>query len=378
MGLSDRGDRLYTLEERVDDIRAVLDTAGSQRTYLMGFSEGGAMAGFFAATYPDRAEGLVLYGAPPAYRRGPDWPYGETDEQFEARWHAVLEVGYREDFTTPPWRRWLGPTLSADAAFLEWFRRLRRSMGSPRALHALFRMNRLIDIRALLPSVRVPTLVMGREADPVAPVDVLRWVASQIPNARLRILPGEGHLFHDISDEWVTEVEQFITGTPRPVAMHRFLTTLVAADIVGSTDLIGRIGDARWRDLLTPHYEAVARRLTMYGGVEIDRAGDGFLAHFDAPARAVRFAREIDREDQALGLRARAAVHTGEVDGSNRALRGIALHIASRLTGLAGPGEVLVSSTVRDLVAGSGFTFIDRGLHALKGVPEPRQVFALA
>jgi pimeloyl-ACP methyl ester carboxylesterase/class 3 adenylate cyclase len=373
VGLSDRTD---TLEERVDDIRAVLDAAGSRRTYLMGFSEGGAMAGLFAATYPDRAEGLILYGAPAAYARKADWPYNTSEDDFENDWRVMRERGYEDDFTTPFWQRWLGP-LAADAAFLEWWRRLRRSMGSPAARYAQARMNRLIDVRPILPSIRVPTLIIVREDDPVAPVDMQRWIASQIPKARLVVLPGRGHLFHDIWDEWVTEVEQFLTGAPRPVPTQRFLTTLVAVDIVESTELIARIGDARWRDLLARHYELVSRRLTMHGGVEVDRAGDGFLARFDAPARAIRFARDIDREDQALGLRARAAVHTGEVEVSDGSLRGIAVHIASRLTGLASPGEVLVSSTVRDLVGGSGFTFIDRGVHALKGMPEPRQVFAL-
>jgi class 3 adenylate cyclase len=219
---------------------------------------------------------------------------------------------------------------------------------------------------------------MMREADPIAPVDMQRWIASQIPNAQLTVLPGTGHLFHDIWDEWVAQVEQFVTGASRPASTQRFLTTLVAADIVGSTDVIARIGDARWRDLLGRHYALVSRRLTMHGGVEVDRAGDGFLARFDAPARAVRFARDIDREDQALGLRTRAVVHTGEVELADRSLRGIAVHIASRLISLASPGEVLVSNTVRDLVAGSGFVFADRGMHVLKGVPEPRQVFALA
>ena len=377
MGLSDRTDTLYTLEQRVDDIRAVLDAAESRGAYLMGFSEGGAMAGLFAATSPERTEGLIFYGAPAAFARKPDWPYGPNEEEFEAGWRALREQGYEEDYTTPVWRRWLGPALADDTAFLEWWRRLRRSIGSPAARYAQARMNRLIDVRSILPSIRVPTLIMVREDDPIAPVEMQRWIASQVPNARLVILPGRGHLFHDIVDEWVTEVEQFLTGAPRPVPTQRFLTTLVSADIVGSTEEIARIGDARWRDVLGRHYEMVSRRLTMHSGAEVDRAGDGFLARFDAPARAVRFARDIDREDRAFGLRARAAVHTGEVELSNGSLRGIAVHIASRLTGLASPGEVLVSSTVRDLTGGSGFTFVDRGVHALKGVPDPRQIFAL-
>jgi class 3 adenylate cyclase len=182
----------------------------------------------------------------------------------------------------------------------------------------------------------------------------------------------------DVWDEWIAAVQEFVSGTQHVAPTQRFLTTLVSADIVGSTDLIARIGDAQWRDTLARHYELVSRRLAMYGGVEVDRAGDGMLARFDGPARAIRFAREIDRDDQAIGLRARAAVHTGEVEVSDGSLRGMAVHIASRLTGLGEAGEVIVSGTVKDLVGGSGFSFVDRGVHTLKGVPEPRQVFALA
>lgn len=378
MGLSDRTDRLYTLEERIDDIRAVLDAAKSDRTYLMGFSEGGAMAALFAATYPQRTAGLILYGAPLRYARAADWPFGLTDEEFEEGWRLLRERNYVDDFTTPSWQRWLGPALRDDPAFLEWWARLRRAMGSPAARYAQARMNRMIDIRSILPSVQAPTLVMVREDDPVCPLDQARFTAERIPNARLLVLPGQGHLMLDVWDEWIAAVEEFVTGQPRAVPTQRFLTTLVAADIVGSTDLIARVGDARWRDMLSRHYELVARRLAVYAGVEVDRAGDGFLARFDGPARAIRFARDIDREDQGIGLRARAAVHTGEVEVADGALRGMAVHITSRLTGLAQAGEVVVSSTVRDLVGGSGFSFVDRGVHTLKGVPEPRQVFALA
>jgi class 3 adenylate cyclase len=251
-------------------------------------------------------------------------------------------------------------------------------MGSPAARYQQSRMNRLIDIRPILPTIQVPTLVLVREDDPVAPIEMAKETARRIPGAKLVVLPGQGHLMFDVFDEWLGAVEEFVTGAPRAGTTQRFLTTLVAADIVGSTDLVAKIGDARWRDLLSRHYELVARRLAVHSGVEVDRAGDGFLARFDAPARAVRFARDIDREDQAIGLRARAGVHTGEVEASGGALRGLAVHIASRLTGLASAGEVVVSSTVKDLVGGSGFAFVDRGLHTLKGVPEQKQVFALA
>ncbi len=377
-GLSDRTDRIYTLEERIDDIRAVLDAVGSRQTYLMGFSEGGAMASLFAATYPERVAGLILYGAPVRYAWAPDWPYGTREEELEEIWRVHRERNYVDDFTTPHWQRWLGPALRDDPAFVDWWTRLRRAMGSPMARYAQARMNLLIDVRGILPSIQAPTLVMVREDDPVCSVDEAKWTASRIPDARLVVLPGQGHLPVDVLDEWHSAVEEFITGAPRVVPTQRFLTTLVSADIVGSTDLIARVGDARWRDTLARHYDIVARRLAMYSGVEVDRAGDGFLARFDGPARAIRFARDIDREDQAIGLRARAAVHTGEVEVSDGALRGMAVHIASRLTGLAHEGEVLVSSTVRDLVGGADFTFVDRGVHTLKGVPEPKQVFALA
>jgi class 3 adenylate cyclase len=250
-------------------------------------------------------------------------------------------------------------------------------MGSPSTHYQQEKWILEIDVRGILPNVRVPTLVLVREDDPVCSVDIARWTASRIPDPRLVILPGQGHLMFDVADELVSAIEDFVIGAPRRAPTDRFLTTLVAADIVGSTEIINRLGDAKWRDLLDQHYRLVGKRLAVHAGIEVDRAGDGFLARFDGPARAVRFARDLDREDQALGLRTRAAVHTGEVEASGKAVRGLAVHIASRLVGLAGPGEVLVSSTVRELAGGAGFSFEDRGLHALKGVPESRQVYAV-
>jgi pimeloyl-ACP methyl ester carboxylesterase len=377
MGLSDRTNRLYTLEERIDDVRAVQEAVGSTRAHLMGFSEGGAMAVLFAATYPDRVSGLILYGAPMAYGRKADWPYGTTDEEFEKSWVAARERGYADDYDSPYWRRYLGVNHD-DPAVLEWWRRLRRAVGSPTERYASSRMNRLIDVRPVLESLHLPVLILVREDDPVAPLEMVRAYAARIPNARLHVLPGQGHLMSDVWEEWSAAVDEFLTGETQALPTKRFLTTLVAADIVGSTDLIARVGDERWRDLLARHYDIVAKRLAMYGGIEVDRAGDGVLARFDGPARAIRFAREIDREDQAIGLRTRAAVHTGEVEMSDGALRGMSVHIASRLTGLANAGEVLVSGTVKDLVGGAGFSFVDRGTHQLKGVPDAKQVFALA
>ncbi|MEP7002952.1 MAG: alpha/beta hydrolase [Chloroflexota bacterium] len=244
-GLSDRPDRIQTLEERMDDIRAVLDAAGSTRSYLLGFSEGGAMAALFAATYPERVSGLVMYGAPVAYGRRPDYPYGSTDEEFDASWAKARANGYEDDYTTPSWRRWLGAGLRDDPAFIEWWRRLRRAVGSPTQRYQHAQMNRLIDIRAVLPSIHVPSLVMTREDDPVCPVGVAQWTAEHIPGARLIVLPGQGHLMFDVWEQWIAAVEDLLTGTTRALPTERFLTTLVSADIVGSTELIAQIGDAR-------------------------------------------------------------------------------------------------------------------------------------
>ena len=376
-GLSDRPDRPVTLLERTDDIGAVLDAVGSERAHLMGFSEGGPMTVFWAATHPDRVIGNILYGAPPRFAWAPDWPEGTRLEDFEAEFRDLAASNYESDYSTPEWRRWFGPATHDDPAALEHFRRLMRAVGSPSTHYQQQKWNLEIDVREILPSLRVPTLVLVREDDPVCSVDIARWTASRIPDAQLVILPGQGHLMFDVVDEVVAAIEEFVTGAPREAPSDRFLTTLVAADIVGSTEVINRLGDAKWRAVLDHHYQLVGKRLAVHAGIEVDRAGAGFLARFDGPARAVLFARDLDREDQAIGLRTRAAVHTGEVEASGNAVRGLAVHIAARLVGLAGPGDVLVSSTMRDLVGGAGFSFEDRGLHALKGVPESRQVYAV-
>ncbi|HEV8671931.1 MAG TPA: alpha/beta hydrolase, partial [Candidatus Limnocylindria bacterium] len=214
-GLSDRTERIYTLEERIDDIRAVLDAAESRHAYLMGFSEGGAMAALFAATYPERVAGVILYGAPVRHAWAPDWPHGTLEEDFEQTWRAARERNYVEDLTTPGWQRWLGPGLRDDQAFLEFWGRLQRAKGSPAARYAQARMNMLIDVRGILPSIQAPTLVMVREDDPVCSVDEATWTTSHIPDARLVVLPGQGHLPFDVFDEWDAAVEEFITGAPR-------------------------------------------------------------------------------------------------------------------------------------------------------------------
>jgi pimeloyl-ACP methyl ester carboxylesterase/class 3 adenylate cyclase len=377
-GLSDRPDHLATLEERIDDIRAVMDAVGSERAHLLGFSEGGSMAMLFAATYPARTRSLILHGTMPRWSWAPDWPWGPTPEASADFWREYAERGYEHDYTSEGWRHWAGPELWNDAAFCDWNTRSGRSGGTPAARRALAQMNELLDVRPVLPAIGVPTLVIVREDDPIAPVEAVRTYAAMIPNARVKVLPGVGHLFVDSGwEEWVAAVEEFVTGTTSTIRTDRFLATLASADIVGSTELIAKIGDRAWRDVLDRHYELASRRLETYAGVEVDRAGDGMLARFDGPARAISWARSLLAEDRTIGLETRAGVHTGEVEMAGSGVRGMAVHIVARVAALAGPGEVLVSSTVKDLVGGAGFAFVDRGTHLLKGVPEPKQVFAV-
>ena len=377
-GLSDRPDHLATLEERIDDIRTVMDAAGSERASIIGVSEGGPMALLFAATHPQRTRSLIVHGAPARYAWAPDWPWGPTDAALEEAAASNNARDWVDDYSQPALRKWIGPELRDDVAFIEWIGRFRRSGGTPAAREALMRMNHLIDVRAVLPALRVPVLITIREDDPVCPRPVAEWMAAQIPDAQLAVFPGEGHLTAGIWRQWCAVVEEFVTGKVAVAADDRFLATLVSMDIVGSTDLIAKIGDAAWRDLLDRHYALVARQLAVYGGIEVDRAGDGFLARFDGPGRAIRFAQAVAREDRGIGLRVRAGVHTGEVELAGSAIRGMAVHTVSRITSLARADEVLLSNTVRDLVAGSGLAFVDRGMHELKGIADPKQLFAVA
>jgi class 3 adenylate cyclase len=239
-------------------------------------------------------------------------------------------------------------------------------------------MNASIDIRAILPTITVPTLVVNRTGDPVADVEAARDMAAHIPGARFVEFPGETHSLSDIADESTTEVRAFLTGVHVPAPARRVLASILAVDIVGSTELASRIGDAAWRDLLERWYARVGSELAAHGGWEVDRAGDGLLATFEGPSRAIRCAVALTREAAALGLRLRAGVHTGEVETVDGGVRGVSVHLAARVASAAGPGDVLVSGTVRDLIAGSGILLRDRGLHELKGIDGPRQLFEVA
>lgn len=376
-GMSDAVKDVATLEQRIDDIRAVMDAAGSERAHIFGVSEGGPMACLFAATYPDRTRSLTLYGTRARFSRAPDYPWGPDREEGERLLRQRETDGPPPFELTEDLKRWLGP-LSADPAFEEWWVRFRSAGATPSMSVALSRMNLLIDIREILPSIRVPTLAMVRADDPIFPIEAVRQMVDAIPEARMHVLPGYGHVFHDIVDELAAEIEQFITGAQTPASSDRVLTTLVFADIVGSTELAVALGDRAWRDVLERYYALVRRELAAHSGIEVDTAGDGLLARFDGPGRAIRCARAIQRVGGELGIRVRAGVHTGEVELAGTSVRGIAVHTAARIASLAGAGEVFVSNTVRDLVAGSGMSFTDQGIHTLKGVPEPRQVLAVA
>jgi len=376
-GMSDRAQGIPTLEDRIDDIRAVMDAAKSERAHLFGVSEGLPMSVLFAATFPQRIRSLILYGGRARFTRAPDYPWGLTPEQAEEGLQQAIARDFRDDLGSPDMQRWLGPARD-DPPFLEFYARLVRNSATPAARAALSRMNRTIDVRDILGTIRVPTLIIGKTGDPVMPVDCARDLAKRIPSARLVLLEGEGHIWTDVWPQMYETIREWITEAATPVATDRFLATILFVDLVRSTERVTAIGDAAWRDLLAKHYAAARRHLAVYGGVEVDTAGDGLLAHFDGPQRAIRCASAIERSAAELGLEARAGVHTGEVERSGTAIRGIAVHLASRVASLAGAQEVLVTSTVRDLVAGSGLSFVERGTHELKGIAEPRHVLAVA
>jgi len=373
-GLSDRVPvyRLPTLEERMDDLRAVLDAAGSEQAALLSHSEGGNLAVLYAATYPERTRALVTTGMFATRIWSPDYPWAPKPEERERTIEAL-----ERDWGTPEPLVDLAPSRAHDRAFMERFAAYSRRSASPGAAAALLRMNTQIDIRAVLPTITVPTLVIHHTDDRDANVEEGRWIAAQIPGARFLELPGEDHLpWAGDQDRLLDEVEEFLTGT-RPVhEPDRVLATVLFTDIVGSTERAAELGDRRWRELLEAHEAAVRGELARYGGHEVDSAGDGFLATFDGPARAIRAAHAIQESVRRLGLELRAGLHTGECELANGRVRGIAVHTGARVAALAGPGEVLVSSTVRDLVAGSGIAFEERGEHELKGVPGTWRLYA--
>jgi len=374
-GMSDRVpvNELPTLEERMDDVRAVMDAAGSVRAALMGASEGGPMSALFAATYPDRTTALVLYGTYARGIRDETYPWGLTAEQVE----LVAEI-MEQSWETGPMVEFMSPTAASDPALRESFATYHRRGASRGGGRALFRMNMEADVRNVLPVIAVPTLVLHRAADITAHIDGGRYIAERIPGAQFVELPGNDHVpwYGDV-DALVDEVETFLTGVRPAPEPDRLLATVMFTDIVRSTELAAEMGDSRWKALLEAHNGVVREQLATYRGREVKSTGDGFLATFDGPGRGVRCAHAISEAVGPLGIEVRAGLHTGECELLENDIGGIAVHIAARVASLAGAGEVLTSSTVKDLVAGSGLEFEDRGVHELKGVPQEWRLYAV-
>jgi pimeloyl-ACP methyl ester carboxylesterase len=374
-GLSDPVSEVPTLEQRVDDIRAVMDAAGSQRATLVGISEGAPTSVLVAATHPERVEALVLYGAMGRTTEAPDYPW------------AVPAEALRESaaaFIAPYWGRdargtleLFAPSVADDPRAIELAGRLERSAASPGMVQKIFEMFLDIDVRDVLPTIRVPTLVLHRRLDRVVNRRAGRELAAQIPGARYVELPGIDHLPWAGDPEPVLgELEEFLTGTRSAQAPDRVLATVMFTDVVCSTERAAQLGDARWREILAAHHQAVRRELARFRGREVKTLGDGFLVTFDGPARAVECGRAIISCAGEDGLEVRVGVHCGEIELIGEDVGGIAVHIAARIGAIAGPGEVLVSGTVKDLVAGSHLQFEDRGSKTLRGVEGDWRLFA--
>jgi pimeloyl-ACP methyl ester carboxylesterase len=373
MGLSDRV-RAGTLEERMDDVRAILDAVGSESAALLGVSEGGPMSILFAATYPERTRALVLCGAEVKEETTDDWPWGEaTRESFE---EAVDIDRVVERWGKGGWIDHFAPSRAGDERLRQLAGRMQVESASPHDAVAFMRMAFEIDIRHVAPSVKAPTLILHRTGDKICHVENARWLARNVEGSRFVELPGADHLPWIDGDDILDEIQEFLTGVREPAAPERMLATVLFTDIVGSTDRARELGDRRWRDLLEHHNEIVRRDLERFRGVEIDSAGDGIFATFDGPARAIRCARSIVEDVRGVGLDVRSGLHTGECELSAGSARGIAVHTGARVASIAAPGEVLVSSTVKDLVAGSGIEFTDRGVHELKGIPGEWRLYA--
>lgn len=373
-GLSDRPTQMATLEERTDDIRAVMDAVGIERAHLFGVSEGGSMASMFAALYPERTQSLIIWGAQAKWINTPDHPWGQTPPEY-----AEMIRGIQEDWPTVHYvvgpGAGLGP--NADPVMVENVLRYMRAAASPSAVRAYEEMNALIDTRPILPTIKAPTMVMNRTGDPVAICGAARDMANRIPGAVFKEYPGDSHsAMLDDMDVILSDIQEFITGE-RPVeSADRVLATVMFTDIVGSTKRAVQMGDAAWSDVLKSYYALVRRTLARFRGREANVAGDGFLATFDGPARGVRCALELTQAVRQLGIDIRAGVHIGECEMLGDDVGGVAVHTGARIMGEAEPGEVLTSSTVKDLVAGSGLSFADRGEYVLKGVPDTWRLYA--
>jgi class 3 adenylate cyclase len=372
-GLSDRPINMATLEERTDDIRAVMDAVGIESAHLFGLSEGGSMSCLFAATYPRRTNSLLLWGAQACWVATDDHPWGQTRAEHD----QMLET-IQDDWPSHEYLTGAGAGLgNAAPAVIEFATRYMRAAASPSAVRAYEKMNGEIDTRPVLSAIRAPTMVMNRTGDPCANVNAARDMASRIPGARFKEYPGDSHSpYLPDMDVVLADIQEFVTGTRPADSGDRVLATVLFLDIVGSTDRAADIGDAAWRNVLDLYFSVVRKELARFRGKEIDTAGDGFFATFDGPARAVRCALAVALAVKQVGIDVRAGVHTGECEIMGERVGGIAVHIGARIMAKAPSGSVLVSATVKDLVSGSGITFTDFGTQELRGVPGEWKLYA--
>jgi len=368
-GLSDRGGELPGMDERMDDVRAVMDAEGIERAAIFGISEGGSLATLFAATHPDRSRALILYGAFAQFRS-----WFPTEEALK---NLILYI--ENDWGSGQSLPMFAPSKKDDSAFQQWWGRFERLGASPGAVKTLMRMNSQIDTSDILASVNVPTLIMHRKDDVAVNVEGGRFLAERIPGAKYVELSGSDHLpwVGQNTNQILDEMAKFLTGEWRPVEADRILATVLFTDIVDSTRHAAEMGDQQWRGLLDRHNTMMHRNIARFRGRAIKSTGDGFLATFDGPARAIRCASAASEDARLLGIETRAGLHTGEIELIGEDIGGIAVHIASRVLGQAGGNEVWVSRTVKDLVVGSGFEFTDQGVYNLKGVPGEWHLFTV-
>jgi class 3 adenylate cyclase len=374
-GLSDRvaESALPTLEQRMDDIRAVMDAAGSNRAAMFGVSEGGPLSTLFAATYPARTAALIMYGAYAKWIRADDYPWAPTREEHETAFRV-----YEKHWGTPIGLKILAPSVANDVQVRQWWAHQMRVSASPGAGVTLYRMNIEVDIRAILPTIRVPTLILHRSGDRLVPCQAGRYMAAQIETAKFVELPGDDHIaWIGDTEPLMAEVQEFMTGERPALEADRVLATVLFIDIVQSTRRATAIGDSRWRDLVDDYQQQVGKEVARLGGRVVNTAGDGVFAMFDGPARAIKCARAIRDAVGTFGLAIRCGIHTGECVIEGNDVAGIAVHIGARVAARANPGEILLSSTVKDLIAGSRVECSDRGSHVLKGVEGRWRLFAV-
>jgi class 3 adenylate cyclase len=372
MGMSEGMDRLATFEEQVQDFATVMDAVGSERAAVMGTIDAGTLALAFAADHPERTRAVIAFESAPRYSRSDQDDFGVESDVLS----RLAAANQAHDVDTQV--AIVAPSRADEPGFKSWFRRFTRSGSSGYAFQTFMMMMMTVDIRDRLPAVQVPVLVMNKVGHAILPMRNARALAAALPDARLVELSGDGTtIISGDMDEVADEIEAFLTGT-RPLSRRdRILSTVLFTDIVGSTEHAATIGDRDWRELLERHHRLLRASLDRFGGREVHTAGDGFLATFDSPRLAIECAQAAGESLRAIGLDIRAGVHTGEIELTGGDVQGIAVHIGARVAALAGPGEVFVSSTVKDLVVGSGIHFDDRGLHQLKGVPGEWRVFAV-